>query len=424
MNETNHKKTIDRFAKKVFISKSDIAVLKAASNFTDSINAEWEYYYYHFYYDINIVGNFIQLKRVDENTNKSSDSINNCGNRGFFSHPIDEFAHFVSSKFKEKEFFSTFINERPKSSQIDLSDIGNQSDNVAFLHAMGAAGESESTSRQKFVEHLKNCFSEYLFIEQPKRALFMLGIALHGIMDSFTPSHMGFQKYSDQDWGLHAQGDVIPFRDDEVKDYRAKKGQTVFFDPGQFALGTTGEQFLASTKKGYNSNNHINDKEFEMFRIFAEIGSLTDDVDIQAILNKGKDLSEAIAYNPKRDSQNVYEPRSLRKLNEILINKTFPDAAFIYSDTAINTCAQVYEYLTKEKNNVYDDYKDKEKRKTVIDNALNIWRNNYDDKDLKMVRNHHLNQCFYKKGSSFMEKFGNYLIERDQNNPFGGNNKI
>lgn len=397
MNETNHKKTIDRFAKKVVISKSDITILKAASNFTDSINAEWEYFYYHFYYDINVVGNYIQLKRVDENTNKSSDSINNCGNRGFLSHPIDEFAHFVSSKFQEKEFFSTFINERPKSSQIDPFDIGNQSDNVAFLHAMGAAGEDESTSRQKFEEHLKNCFSEYLFIDHPKKALFMLGIALHGIMDSFTPSHMGFQKYTEQDWGLHAQGDVIPFRDDEVKDYRAKKGQTVFFDPGQFALGTTGEQFLASTKKGYNSNDHINDKEFEMFRIFAEIGSLTDDVDIQAILNRKKDLSETITHNPKRDSQNVYETRSCRKLNEILNDKTFPDAAFIYSDAAINTCAQVYEYLIKEKNITYKDYKDNKKRNTIIDNAVNIWRINYDEEKINKVRTAHIKLKLYDK---------------------------
>ena len=397
MNETNHKKTIDRFAKKVVISKSDIAVLKAASNFTDSINAEWEYFYYHFYYDINVVGNYIQLKRVDENTNKSSDSINNCGNRGFLSHPIDEFAHFVSSKFNEKEFFSTFINERPKSSQADPFDIGNQSDNVAFLHAMGAAGEDESTSRQKFEEHLKKCFSEYLFIDHPQKSLFMLGIALHGIMDSFTPSHMGFQKYTEQDWGLHAQGDVVPFRDDVVQDRRAKKGQTVFFDPGQYAQGTSGEQFLASTKKGYNGNNHVNDKEFKMFRIFAEIGSLTNDIDVRAIIKGEKDFSETTTYKPKRDSDKILETSSLRKLNELLYNKTYPDSAFIYSDAAINTCAKVYEYLTKEKSITYEDYKNNEKRENVIDNAVNIWRDNYDEKKIKDVRTAHIQLKLYDK---------------------------
>ena len=375
MNETNHKRVIEKFAEKAGIGKTEIAILKAASNYTDSINSEWKYFYYHFYYDIDITGNYISLKRVDENTNSSSDSINHCGNQSYFSHPTDELTYYLLSKFNEKEFFSTLIHERPRSPRHDMWDVGNQSDNVAFLHAMGAAGEDEKTSRTNFENHLKKCFAEYLFIEQPNTALFILGIALHGIMDSFTPSHMGFQKYTEQDWGLHAQGDVVPFEGDVVK-----------FDPGQISKAGLGESFLARTKKGYNSSDHINDKEFKMFKIFSEIAGLTSNSTIKSILDGTMDLSSTKVVRDDCGSHEEIEPRSLGRLNTILEeNKVVYDKkSFIFSNAAIDVCKQVFEYLSEQKKEIYSDYeKYKKGKETIIQKALNLWSNKYDSEDIK-----------------------------------------
>ena len=234
MNEYNHHRIIERVASRIQQDSQDSSrhldetkkqILKEASNFTDDcLNAKSKYFFYRNYYTIKAQSNTIRLNRVDSNgygfstTNNSKQNINNSGEKlrdGSYSLGGD-WSHWTD----EKEFFSA-VNERRKSAHSDVFDTGNQSDNVAFLHAMGAEGETaedtgektedkDKTSRSIFESHLKKCFSEYLFLEDEEKALFVLGIAFHGIMDSFTPSHMGFQKYSEQDMGLHAQGDVIP----------------------------------------------------------------------------------------------------------------------------------------------------------------------------------------------------------------------
>ena len=227
----------------------------------------------------------------------------------------------------------------------------------------------------------------------------MLGIALHGIMDSFTPSHMDFQHYTQQDMGLHAQGDVVPFRGDAVK-----------YDPGQISEEKNlGAIALAALKKGYNGDDHINEKEFEMFKIFAEIGAIKDEKIIYDILNNNVDLSKTTSkYYSKSDKMvESVEPRSLDKLNDILKSEAngveYPETAFIYSDAAIDTCKEVYLFLTKKKSEInsdyekYREYKNKSNGIDEVDEAVKIWQKNYDEEKIKEARTDHVNLKLYDK---------------------------
>ena len=154
------------------------------------------YYPYNFYYNIKHTNNEIVLKRKNSIRTARQENLNDMGN-------------ILSSR----EDFFIYINNLEKD---DKGEMANQSDSVSFLHAMKNKDES-SIPKENFEKHLKNCFSEYLFLSNDNYSLFMLGIALHGIMDSFTPSHTNFQAYTKQDWGLHAEGDVIPFREDYIE---------------------------------------------------------------------------------------------------------------------------------------------------------------------------------------------------------------
>ena len=197
MNEYNHHRIIDAFALRLHLDPQIVKVLKDASTFADDIKAEFSYFFYHFYYDIKVKNsNTLIMPYVNKqyNYNQSVDSMTHCGEKELIPYGLIGW----DPSFDEKEFFSS-INERKKSNHRDFLDIGNQSDNVAFLHAMAAEGETREKAQGKFEEHLKNCFAEYLFLTNEDDALFMLGIALHGIMDSFTPSHTNFQKYTEQD---------------------------------------------------------------------------------------------------------------------------------------------------------------------------------------------------------------------------------
>ena len=174
MNEYNHHRIIDRFSLGR-LSDEQKDLLENASDFTDSINAEWKYYFYHFYYDIEIKDNSavnegtITLSRVDEDQNVSAQSMRRCGNIDLSQvRPKDKALKEIripiligshdretkvgekiyyntslpyDSAFHEKEFFS-MINNREKSPKMNAVDIGNQSDNVAFLHAMSSKGET------------------------------------------------------------------------------------------------------------------------------------------------------------------------------------------------------------------------------------------------------------------------------------------
>lgn len=435
MNETNHKRII--YGLKI---NADFETLNEASKFTDSIKAADDYFYYHFYYDFNINGNTIQLIRVDE---KEKDafvkSMKKCGDKydsetNKYYSDLSQKGRLVSSpnrewstKLDKKEFFSTFINNRNKSEHFSFKDlktggnnsfldVGNQSDNVAFLHAMAAVDEDAETAMTVFKTHLKKCFTEYLFILDPQKAQFVLGIALHGIMDSFTPSHMEFQNYAKQDWGLHAQGDVVPFTRDRVE-----------FDPGQAVKEEWYVQIFFDLKKDYNSDNHINDKEFEMFKIFTVIGALENDEEIKKI-NKGEySLSESTSNyvaNPATfetvETLGV-EPRSKHKLNDVLKTKNYSDNAYVFSNAAMDVCEKVYIFLSKTKSEIknYSDYKKKKNdaydnpesnictTDTVIDAAIKIWEDKYNSKELQEIRTNLFEQIREIRGFSDNDKKNN-----------------
>ena len=276
MNEHNHHRIIERFALNCGLDPSIKKIFIEASDFTDSIWAKSEYFFYRNYYSIKTEAHTIRLNRVSSNgyvfSNKSKHNINNSGEKllnGAYSLG-DDWSHWTD----EKEFFSA-VNGRSKSDHFDEIDTGNQSDNVAFLHAMGAVGETsgdEGNSRSIFKDHLKTCFAEYLFFENEKNALSMLGIAFHGIMDSFTPSHMSFQKYTEQDMGLHAQGDVIPimgkFKDGKLLEGNISELEPIEFDPGQYSKEGIANRLFIRSYKYYDGDGILNPVEFKMLRNF------------------------------------------------------------------------------------------------------------------------------------------------------------
>lgn len=373
MNEYNHHRIIKRFVfdnqgKNLPQNIEDVFV--KASNFTDSINAELKYYFYHFYYDIEVgEDNTIELLRVDEKNNLSAQSMKHCGN---YINQVECEMPFSPQK-DEKEFFS-FINDRPRSPRHKLFDMGNQSDNVAFLHAMGAEleyglSEKPRLSQVIFEEHLKKCFAEYLFLEDESKALFMLGIAMHGIMDSFTPSHMGFQHYTKQDMALHAQGDVIPIRNITMVE---SKKEEVDFVPGQFDKeNSSGARLFADIIKNYNNDDYLDDVECEMLKIYLYISRL-----------KNSSTGEVIeGYETVTKKWKSFKGLKLSQIKNELSQYEYDETAYIFSDTAVKAMTKVMGVLSKvrkqceKEQQKYQFYK--ENKETTIEEAVSCWRELY-----------------------------------------------
>ena len=381
MNTYNHHKIINHVVSKInnqypgMISDDDIKILKDASDFTDDFaKAELNYFLYHFYYDIEIEGtDFIKLSRNDENYNynRSKFSMERCGD--FVGLDINPpYIMPFNSLTDEKEFFS-FINDRPKSKKMDFFDASNQSDNVAFLHAMGAENEDEKISCKLFTDHIIKCLCEFLFLQNYKKALFMLGIAFHSIMDSFTPSHTGFKKYKEQDMAKHAQGDVIPFMGDIVQ-----------FDPGQYTDDgcVDGKTKIAARFKGYNSNDKLNITEYDMLKIFIKSFLDPNDADLQQLLEdeyKAKQIVEDKAITTKF----VFcgKTNSLSKINnELLKNKKYKDYAFKYSENAIMTIKDLVIAMIKKRQECQNNYETYKIRKEEISKLLDdVWCEKYNE---------------------------------------------
>lgn len=200
---------------------------KETANVISEFINQYKYYFFHFYYDIDLPNN----EQADSGTiilkRSGKDQIEGKGRN--IIHTLkkcskDNVGIKDVRSYDRKEFF-TFVNSREDSLKSGIAEGTNQSDSVAFLHAMGAE-KGEQSTQQEFERHLEKCFAEYLFLNKSNEDIFMLGIALHGIMDSFTPSHTMFQKYTEQNMALHAQGDVIPIEDEKEK---------FEFDPGLVA---------------------------------------------------------------------------------------------------------------------------------------------------------------------------------------------
>ena len=380
------------------LNSSKKETLIKASDFTDfaitiTNNAKSQYYYYRNYYKIGIRGSTIRLDRVKNNgyglinTNNSIQSMKNAGEKSSGG-PLD-----WDPDNDEKEFFSA-VNGRKKSSHFDLLDVANQSDNVSFLHAMGAAGEDKTKSRDEFEKHLKKCFAEYLFLKNEDDALFMLGIAMHGIMDSFTPSHTGFQKYSEQSMALHAQGDVIPIKGEFDKDGRLiglpNSEETVSFIPGQYDKDNAGAQKLDKYIKGFDDDDRkiikgfdddgsIHDFEYEMLRIFLIISDITSKDGDRVTIGKNDfpDKVKTLSFM----NENL-KGKTLEEINLFLKNYKYGESAYVYSETAINVLIKIYESLSYGRSHrikSYEDYKGKNRKNEEVDIAIKIWSDKYDE---------------------------------------------
>lgn len=404
MNEYNHHRIIERVAldcgldapiKKIFIEASDFTDFFIGVFDTEKPLQTWletakqKYYFYHFYYSINIENtNAIRLNRVTSNAfifgpNNSIICMERAGEKeldGKYS--LEEW----SKKSNEKEFFSS-VNDRGYSPQSDLGDTANQSDNVAFLHAMGAEGETAGdtggttegkgkTSRSIFEDHLKKCFAEYLFLEKEEEALFMLGIAFHGIMDSFTPSHMGFQKYTEQDMGLHAQGDVIPImgrfdNNGRLLDGNSTEKEIIRFDPGQFTKEILRNQLICIYKKrfGGNENAFVNPVEYRMLKLFFYIS------DIQVDYGNVWDGVGDIEY-----FWQMFRECTIKQINDFIGNGNYRygPMSYVYSEASIKVISDIYKFLY-EKRKVCKNYSEyKNNKQGILDDAIKYWIKIYD----------------------------------------------
>lgn len=257
-----------------------------------------------------------------------------------------------------------------------------------------------STARIVFEEHLKKCFAEYLFLNEEEEALFILGIAFHGIMDSFTPSHTTFQKYNYQNFTLHAQGDVIPIRPKEAKDNNISID---LFDPGEADAEewvTGGKSTVMSFLKGYNGRLYLNSFEYKMLWIYFLIS------DIAPVNNE---VSPPTSRELSMDEINLlwktFEGYSLDKINSILKDGyNYGNRAWVYADNAIQVMSEIYTHLHSAKHTEqgpqnYSTYL--ENKNNIIEEAINIWRKIYDDmyKDEEFKRRQNLLRLIFKEDS-------------------------
>lgn len=401
MNTYNHHRIIEQFTSRVnkkhpgVIKNEDIKILREASDFTDdfageaipfstqiefskdmgyittssssvlphsSILTQKAFFFYHFYYDIKCENDTLILER------------SNCGDYGYessmlkcldlvqketfaFTKILDKTKYYDNIKrfFIAINNFTADSNDgRMKYYSRDMFDSSNQSDCVAFLHAMGANGEGKKQSQEVFLEHITKCFSEFLFLIDRQEALFMLGIALHSIMDSFTPSHTGFKKFSEQDKAKHAQGDVLPFMGDRVD-----------FDPGQYTddgKASRGKTKIAAWSKGFNGNDTLNEIEFDMLKIFIKSYLDINDNDLDNLL-KSK----------------FGETNSKSAINDaILHKKVYSSNAFQYSEKAIKVLMNLFIEMTKKRQRCLSDYEAYKSEKKSIENLINeYWKNEY-----------------------------------------------
>lgn len=403
---STRKRTKSTVEKVVAVTKNIAAFANPILNVIDVDNyTQDDFFFYHFYYDIVCEDGAISLKRSARDDYNYKESLKRCD--------------YDKNIIKTTKQFFTVINcysETPEGDDraIYLKDTkfdsSNQSDCVAFLHAMGAEDEIPKKSENVFREHIRRCLSEFLFLKDKKEAFFMLGIALHGIMDSFTPSHTGFKKYALQEMSLHAQGDVIPFikREynycienndnkadssklskkfgdipDDLKKYfvadegYSEKKDVVSFEPGQYSkdVETDSKVRLAAIIKQYNNDNHLNIIEYEMLKIF--IDSYLDkknDNDIKSLYEGKCDLS--YSYWTGGDPQ--FESCSKLKLNEILKKKEYEDDAFIYAESAINVIQNIYIRFLMERQKCLNNYDEYKKIKGNISSIFtSYWENKY-----------------------------------------------
>lgn len=357
MNQVGHHNIIEKFTKGQGITDKR-EILLQASDYTDSI---WRYIYYNFNYEIcrTNESNVLEIIRAkNDNIKLLPDIEADAFSLGFpEQHP--------------KDFFAV-INRRKESTVID-EFLGNQDDNVSFLHAMGADGEEGSINI--FKRHLERCFSEYLFLKDENKALFMLGIAFHGIMDSFTPSHTDFQKFAEQNMAFHAQGDVIPIEGIDKE---------LHFDPGQVKndLASKEEKIAGIAIKGFDGDDILNPTEEVMLFLYLYLSNIQD-----------KETKKELSLD-EIDSLvvNKLEGKSISDINSYI--KTYYEYgrdAYIFSHSTLRVLDAVWCNLStcRKEMTSYERYCSEETRK-VIQNAIDIWEKNYNKFINKISRNNKL----------------------------------
>lgn len=427
MNEYNHHRIIARFAAEIKQTVKDVGLVekikqtfKEASDFSDNAtDAKGKYYFYSFFYNVEVDRNNknkIKLNRISNNgyfVNNTINVMENCGEKEIEKvESIQAFKYNLKEWFTwtdEKEFFSS-VNGRKKSGHWhgdDKYDLSNQSDNVAFLHAMGSSDDKdEAISKDVFIKHLRKCFSEYLFLENEDEAFFMMGVAMHGIMDSFTPSHMGFRKYSEQDHDLHAQGDVIPikgvFDGEELISCAEDDYEPMYFDPGQDEKCHWRNEVLRVLGIiHFDKGDYINLEEYYMLRVFFYVGAIS-------FWNEGKKCpldSEQIEslWGKMRDERK--RTKTKKEINDIILHGRYcyGEEAYIYSESAINVMVDVFNDLFEKRKEVFSEkpgqryIKYLEIKDDAVSGAIERWTEVYDGKKMSKVREEHLKKKLYEE---------------------------
>lgn len=361
MNRVGHHNIILKFTSNNKIVEKG-KILMDASDFTDSVT---HYFYYNYNYKMRVNGNdnVITLERVVSE---------NCQ----YLLNIQPLAYSYPQNYKD--IFAA-INGRDKSTIVD-EFLGNQDDNVSFLHAMGAKNEDkEMMSKKIFKLHLERCFSEYLFLKDDDEALFMLGIAFHGIMDSFTSSHTDFQKYSEQNMAFHAQGDVIPIEGIDTE---------LFFDPGQIGNDKTpgGEWFAGVFFKGFDKDNILNPFENVMLLLYLYLGNIRSKVD-----------KRTLSYNDIEVLVEKLSMKTIKEINNFLKeNYEYGDDAYIFSRYAIESLTEIWNELSslREKSKDYAHFKD----------VVRVEKEVREDKDIAVSKVKEVVEKWEKKYNIFIEK--------------------
>ena len=260
----------------------------------------------------------------------------------------------------------------------------------------------------------------------------MLGIAFHGIMDSFTPSHMDFQKYSEQDMGLHAQGDVIPIlgfdKDGKLLYGNSFEQELVYFEPGQIKKEMAFVQPVFSHIKHYDNNEFLNPVDYRMIHIFLIIS------DIEESNPNPKPNEDNWKYVNKDELWEELKGKPLSEINQKLKNKDkyrFGPQSYVYSEAAIKVISEIYQFMSKEraKCKSYAYYKEeKGKENGIVDKALDYWKRVYDGKEniivrvdyskkegysMKTIREKHIELSLYSKDNELDEKYENYKESKE-----------
>lgn len=95
------------------------------------------------------------------------------------------------------------LREAIKSGSAEADSMYYQTDAYSFMHAMSSAALTKEQAKEKFCKFVKDkmgAFKSQLAIARSplarKAAYAQLGMALHAVMDSTSPAHRGFQKWS------------------------------------------------------------------------------------------------------------------------------------------------------------------------------------------------------------------------------------